>query len=483
MKTRTLEMNSSNEMFADTVANFGLDIYDATFEYVDNSASGNSSEIAVEFYVDPAGQKKLMKVAVTDNGSGIPLDNVADALSVGLNKQKLGHEHDVGMKIAFSYFGDNSIKKGLNKVDSYDGTNAYEVLGYEGNMLLIKDKPAPAGATYCTVIANVEVEHYMSGIIINMVERLGARYRRFIEKGGKLTASLIDVTTDIHIVEYEVEAKNCPYFDKDKEGTPSESQPLMSKEIVLPCGIEAILTVGLMREDNTTGPWKKLKGKGGVDVIQHGIAVSMRDFSMFPVQVHDTHNRMIGTLEVTNGHFPTLPRKSGLDTNSIEFSELKSFIEPLWSDISKRLGFGSTKDPSKFDEKDLHQAIQNHLKKQSVPGHGKLWSDVKLATSTDTGLETDVTGKQTISGSEYVFEAKLDNFTPQDVNQLAGYLVAKGIDNGVAVCLGKASDNAKKQLDHWKAKVPTLNVEFWDNKHSSHTSIKAELENVIKAKK
>jgi len=476
-------MESSNEMFADTVANFGLDIYDATFEYVDNSVSSKAPEIDVEFYVEPAGKKKLIRVAVTDNGSGIPLDKVADALSVGLNKQKQGHEHDVGMKIAFSYFGDNSIKKGLHKVDSYDGTNAYEVLGYEGNTLLIKDKPTPTGNPYCTVIANVEIEHYMSGIISTMVERLGARYRRFIEKGGKLSASLIDITTNKHIVEYEVDAKNCPYFDKDKEDTPSESQPLWSKEIVLPCGIEATLTIGLMREDNTTGPWKKLKGKGGVDVIQHDIAVSMRDFSMFPVQVHDTHNRMIGTLEVTKGHFPTLPRKSGLDATSIEFSELQSFIEPLWPVISKRLGFGSTKDPSKFDEKDLHQAIQNHLNKQSVPGHGKVWSDVKLATSTDTGLETDVTGKETLSDSEYVFEAKVDSFTPQDVNQLVGYLIAKGIDNGVAVCLGKASDNAKKQLDYWKAKIPTLNVEFWDSKHSTHTSIKAELESIIKAKK
>jgi len=472
-KLTRVEMPSSNEAMANTLQDFGLDLYSAVAEWVDNSVAQGATEVEITCFVENSGQKKLEVISVSDNGPGMPRKGIENLLAVGYVKSDTAHEHGVGMKVAFSYFGGGSIQKGLMSIHSTTATETFEIRGYKGNYLEIDDTLPLGKKTGCILYANVYSDDYMASKYEALKTYLKDKYRHYLSAGNTITLEMMDNKTVSELRSDTLSAGDIPYWDAK-----AKTKVHMYHEDFDLSGLKGYLRVGLTNADS--GIWKAQTGKGGVQIVQHDIVIGKRSNLLLKGLDHPTYNGVVGEVVITDGHLVTKPKKEIKESPDLD--ELKEWCATKWADIREAIGLDHTKEDS-WSEKDLHEALRNYLK--SAPDAatgGNVWSDVNLADNTDTNLEADASAKLVASGQKYVFEAKKDNFTGKDVGQLVNYMAAMDITHGVAVCRGEALTSAKDQYAHWKKIWKDLNLQFWDNKHGTNTAIQAELDKVIAGK-
>jgi hypothetical protein len=403
----------------------------------------------------------------------MPREGIENLLAVGHVKSDTAHEHGVGMKVAFSYFGGGSIQKGLSSITSTTLTETFDIQGYKGNYLEIDDTLPLGKETGCILYANAHSGDHMAQKYDALKTYLEDKYRHYLSAGNTIILEMVDNKTVSELRSDTLSAGEIPYWDAT-----AKTKVHMYHEDFDLSGLKGYLRVGLTNAD--TGIWKASTGKGGLQIVQHDIVIGKRSNLLIGGLNHPTYNGVVGEVVITDGHLVTKPKKEIKDSPDLD--ELKAWCNTKWAEIRDAIGLDHTKEGS-WSEKDLHEALRNFLKSAQDLGTGvKTWEDVNLADNTDTNLEADASAKLVATGQKYVFEAKKDNFTGKDVGQLVNYMAAMGVTHGIAVCRGEALASATDQYAHWKKIWKDLNLQFWDNKHGTNTAIEAELDKVIKEK-
>jgi len=467
-------MESNNELMANTMSKSGFTFYTALNELIDN-AIVSAKNISINLLVENFGQRSIKKISVIDDGCGISLDDASIALSVGARTNQGINEHGVGMKSAIAYFGNSDIRRGLDKINSYDGVDSYCIYGYEGNDLLIEDDMPIPDNTGTKIVMNIDLNIYAAQRVISLRDSLGVRYGLFIKNGGSIVINEVDLN-DGKIMK---DAKGNPVTTKVNAIFPPYFHPttltnvhLMKKEITT-TDIVAELTIGMSPDDHE-GVWAKQSYGGGIDVVQNERVIMHRSYeplTTWRAKNHTSLNSLVGQLVIKEGHLPTTPKKDGVQQTDT-WAELKKEIAETIKENKISSFFNPPEDGDNYDsvsESLIRDALADYLKAQTLPTGESIWADVKTEESTDTNLSMDATA---MSGDTfYVFEVKKGNFNAQDMNQLVGYMVTVGATHGVVFAKNVLA-NAKKQFDeHWKPLLSDFNIQYWDEKSVQHKTV------------
>ena len=474
MGKRTLQMESNNELMANTMSKSGFTFTSALHELVDN-AIVTAKNISVNLLVDNQGQRSIKKISVIDDGNGISLEECAIALSVGARTNQGIHEHGVGMKSAIAYFGDTDISKGLDKIFSYDGVDSYAITGYEGNDLHLDDDIPVPDTTGTKIVMNVLLNVFAAKRVNNLRDSLGVRYANYINTGGKIVINEVDLTTGKIIKDAKgnpttvnVPAIIPPYFHPT-----TLTKVHLLKTDVTTQNVVAELTIGMSPEDHE-GVWARQSYGGGIDVVQNDRVIMHRTYEPLTVwraTNHTSLNGLVGQLVVKEGHLATTPKKDNIQQTD-EWYEMKKAIAEAIKDAKITSFFNPPENDDDYDslsESLIRDGLAEYLKAQVLPSGDAIWSDVKTEESTDTNLSMDVTA---ISGDTfYVFEVKKGNFNAQDMNQLIGYMVTVGAKHGVVFAKNVLA-NAKKQFnEHWKPLLKEFNIQYWEEASAQHKTV------------
>lgn len=472
MSEQRIKMESNNEIMANTMSKSGFTFNSAINELVDN-ATVTAKNIRVTLLVENNRQRPIKRLAVSDNGCGIPLSILPKAMAMGVTMGDTIHEHGVGMKNAIAYFGHSNIRKGLHQIKSYDGKDSYAIIGYEGNELIKKSMRVPPNTG---TILEINVLHNITAAnrIIPLKENLGIRYANFINKGGEITICEYDIKTN----SITTDAKGNDIIHTITPIVPTYFHPttltkvhLIQIEIVTE-NIVAELTMGISPDDEE-GVWKKTSYGGGIDIVQDGRVICHRVFTPFSEwrpKNHTSLNGLVGQLVIKKGHLDTTPKKDALQETE-DYIEIKKKIAEiiLAHKISSYFNPSEETDEVVISESLIRNGLAKYLKDQTLPSGKVIWTDVKMEESTDTNLSMDVTASN--DENMFVFEVKKDNFNAQDMNQLIGYMVTVGSNQGV-VLARKILGNAKKQFnDHWKTHFPDMNIQYWDENTANYKTV------------
>jgi hypothetical protein len=473
MSEERIKMESNNEIMANTMSKSGFTFNSAINELVDN-ATNTAKNIRVSLFVENNRQRPIKRLAVSDNGCGISLSILPKAMAMGVTMGNTIHEHGVGMKLAIAYFGHSSIRKGLHQIKSYDGKNAYAITGYEGNELIKKSMRVPP-ITGTMIEINVLHNITAANRITPLKDNLGIRYANFINDGGEITICEYDIKTN----SITTDAKGNDIIHTVIPIIPTYFHPvtltnvhLLKTEIVTE-NIVAELTMGISPDDEE-GVWKKTSYGGGIDIVQDGRVICHRVFSPFSEwrpKNHTSLNGLVGQLVIKEGHLDTTPKKDALQETE-EYIEIKKKIADIIAakKISSYFNTNEEEDDEVIiSESIIRNGLAKYLKDQTLPNGHIIWTDVKMEESTDTNLSMDVTASN--DNIMYVFEVKKNNFNAQDMNQLIGYMVTVGANQGV-VFARNILDNAKKQFnEHWKNHFPDMNIQYWDENTANYKTV------------
>ncbi len=454
MKTEKIQANLQYRNIANTFGQAGYDIHSALYELLDNSLGANASEITVELYCDK--QTRIVdRIVVTDNGGGIPKDDLGDLLTPATVKGSGLNEHGVGMKAAIAWLGGHSIVDGLDYIETNDGTNHYRVVDLD-NEITIENQPFATG-TYTSVSVNVAaVRGVKAKFTYPYTNRIGRRYGRYIRNGSTITLDIVDKDTDSQIKSIDVDGYAPPYLN------PSDStcSPIGNWTITNAAyGYECTLFVGKVDPDKTgpTKPWGNPgTGKGGIDIILNDrvlVEQTALPLNLVGAMDHPNYNDLVGQLVVTKG-LATTPKKNGIEVDTA-FEDLQSEIKVIWDDNNLNQYFKSKpkKGPS---EAKVRDNLAKYLKQEG-------WKEVGTEKHTYFGTRMDVVGKKPKATDKTVFEVKTEDINPAAVNQLVGYMMAEGCLNGVLVGPNMSKD-AQAYLKKVKEYHPTFKIAMWNYK-------------------
>ena len=476
-EVKIIVMKSNNEQMADTMSKSGFDFKTAMYELVDNSMSAGADNIVIAFYTNPEGHRKLHEIHIRDNGKGFNFNDLTDAFAMGVKKGTGSNEHGVGFKNAIAFYGSSSIRDGLIGIETFDGIDSYEVVGYEINNLLVKDLPVPDDTGTCIKIDCTPLDITLAQRLSPLVEALGVRYANYIDSTGSITIKEIDVTTGLPIKDLEGDdiIQSVPSYLPPYYNPVTKTDIHFVKETFSTPTVTCELTLGLSRSDLATGPWKRRSYGGGIDVVQNNRVLMHRDWlplEGWRINNHTSINPLIGQLVVTQGHLPTTPKKDSVQRTPA-LVEVQEEIAKIIRSCGILSQFGEIIDESnKYSEPDMRDALAKYLRSQKLPNGDRIWGVVKTEESTDTNLSMDVTAVTAEPDNKlYVFEVKKGNFNAQDMNQLIGYMVTTDSIQGIVLAKSILS-NAKKQFDvHWKPILDEYNIQYWDANTIQYKSI------------
>ena len=466
----TIELESNNELMANTMSKSGFDFNTAMFELIDNSIAAGARNIDIQFWIEPTGQKPIHQIHISDDGSGFPLDSLSRKLAMGAETGVGINEHGVGLKNAIGYYGGNDIRAGLLGIVTYDGEDCYEITGYEGNMLTLREiSPAWPNTGSCVKINCLELEAALSNRWKKLVDMLGVRYGDYIESGITITVSLVDIETldEIEDGEHEVEPIFPPYYNPL---TRTETH-LWEDEVQNYTGsVRATLTIGLSPEGEE-GIWERGIYKGGIDVVQDGRVVVHRSYQPLESwrRPHPMMNGVVGRLVIHTGYLPTTPKKDGFRETQ-EYIELReSIASSVRGSIIPRVLDLDDEEAERYEEADMRRGLKLYLESLTTPSGEAVWDEVNDEDATDTGLSMDVTA--VTGGEKWVFEIKKETFGAQDMNQLIGYMIATHSIKGV-VFSPNVLDNATRQLEYWREALSCdIDIQYWDSRHNNHRTV------------
>lgn len=468
LRKMKIQLESNNEQMADTMSKSGFDLYTALFELVDNSIAGGARKVDLQLTCSNSNKRALKEISITDDGHGIAFDIVKKALAMGATKNKSINEHGVGMKNAIAFFGNHSINKGLIEIATFDGKDAYRLTDYKVNELTHSAIPTPKD-TFCTIRIDASAKGFtLYQSTTKIIDRLGQRYADHIDEGVEIVVSEIDETTHTEISCETVVPKRPPYWNEENK----TATPLLQENIVTP-NIEATFTLGKTAKGHKCSLYSPATNKGGIDMIQDNRIVAARTWlplTAWRPTTHPTYNAMVGRLVITKGHLDTTPKKDGFQVTP-ELEEVREHVARIIGAANMARWFEPPTKEVEFTEANIRDSLKVLLESQTQPTGDKMWSEVKAEQSTDTNLNMDITAES--GGVKYVFEIKKKTFNAQDMNQLIGYMVATGCDQGI-VFADRVLADAHGQLAHWKQYLGIkINVQFWESSHPYHEQVMA----------
>jgi hypothetical protein len=474
MDYRRIRLDSNNEQMADTMSKSGFTFITAMYELLDNAIGAGATEIDIAFWNSNEGQRRIHEIHICDNGTGFNFGTLTKAFAMGSKKGTGMHEHGVGLKNAIAFYGNNSIREGLIGIETYDDIDAYEVIGYEVNDIVVKDIPVPEHTGSVIKINTYPLQVSMAKRLSSLLESIGVRYGNIINSGTDISVYEVDVdtaqiTTDIedNPIIHHVTAFLPPYYNPvSKTDTPFVRESFSTTDVTCE------LVLGVSRNELATGPWQRYSYGGGIDIVQDNRVLVHRTW--LPLEVwrpknHTSINPLIGQLIIKQGHLPTTPKKDSVQRTQI-FTEVQEEVARIIRECGILKLFAEIDDEqTDYSEANMRDGLARYLRAQKMPNGDGVWGSVKTEESTDTNLSMDVTAEP---DELYVFEVKKGNFNAQDMNQLIGYMITVGSRQGIVLAKTILS-NAKKQFEHyWKVILDgEYNIQYWDVHSAEYKSI------------
>jgi hypothetical protein len=451
-----INMDSNNERMANTMSKSGFTFYSALNELVDNS-TGTAKNITISLVVENHNQRPIKKIIISDDGSGIPKEQLRKAFGMGVMTGKTIHEHGVGMKTSIAYFGGLNIRDGLESISSYDGKDSYKVISYEGNNLSIKKLPVPT-STGTTIVANVKEQTAAANRVQTLIEKLGIRYAIFVDRlENSITVQEVDEATGKVLKNksgkdtiHEVKPIYPPYYHPI-----SETKVHILHKRLTTADLVADLTIGLTPEDED-GAWARKSYGGGIDVVQNERVICHREYDPIsewrPVN-HTSLNALCGRLVIQEGHLDTTPKKDALQA-SPQWTELKNEVAKAIKVAQLGHFFSAPPEEEVKDDQITEAQIEaNLIDFLNDLGYTKVVKQSELKY----GFRTDVEGV-TPQSEGCIWEVKKKGVVPNDVLQLVNYMKIKNITKGVLVAPGWGHDGEKYLKEVW----PDMSIELWD---------------------
>ena len=448
-----IKINMDYKNVVNTFAQAGYDVHSALAELIDNSLGAGAKDIGIEVFRSKD-SGVVSRVVIADDGNGILKSNLENLLGPATVKGNSLNEHGVGMKAAIAWFGGSNITKGLDYIESDDGTSHYKVVDLDNDASVVPLKPT--GKSFTTISINVTPSHNITASqYYPYVNRIGRRYGHWIDAGVKITLNVVNESDDTDVIhECKIPSYHPPYLNPSTgAGTPIMTEKIKSAHH----GYEVEIRIGKVDTSkvNKATAWKGITiGGGGVDIIMNNRVVMQQTrlpLDKCPKQSHPHYGPLIGQLRVIKG-LNTTPKKNAIVVNAA-FKDLQDKIGGLWTKNKMSPYFTAS---SGLNESVIRDNLAKMLKQEG-------YSEIGTEKSTYFGTKMDVVAKAAGSTDNTIFEVKADELNPNAINQLVGYMMADNVTAGVVVGNG-ISSNAEKFLELVKTVHPTYTIEVWNFK-------------------
>ncbi|MCD2255623.1 ATP-binding protein [Agrilactobacillus fermenti] len=324
MVETTITIEAKDELYKE-VGNTSYDLIELLGELIDN-AIGARTEAQLTGQEQLQIQIKISKVTVdqrtltvTDNGAGISLQHLGDAVSLSGTSGGSGiNEHGMGMKQAVAALG-----KLIYLRTKTAGAPAYEINTFRFGQVPVKELDTFEAADHLTEIAIAD-EHQMLELTPRKVTQavvpfLGAKYRRYLTGSAPITISVALVDeTKVTTKKWSVTPIVIHYFNP----TTGKDEPILKSIPFQGAGWLAHLTFGYApTKDQYTElnvpipkmyePYNVAVKKQGIDIIKDDRVINFTQLEQIGLvpKADKKYNLIRGELELDQG-FPTSTTKN-----------------------------------------------------------------------------------------------------------------------------------------------------------------------------
>ena len=435
----------------------------ALYELIDNSFASKATEVRVEVRTNQ--QDRIVYVEVTDNGKGLPKEEIETALAPGGAKGDDINEHGVGMKAALTTweFLTNAV---LHRTEEWH----LDELNPDENDLAVEieesNSPSSESGMVVSITCNVDgkAAYDLNHNTVSMTTKklaLGHRYADILDKPNK---------------ELILEVKN---QDGSKTKKSEKIDPWHAEYDSVPVHAAVLegsnyqwkATLSIYKLKEKSGHYDPIKngtGLGGIDIVMHGRCVVKRTKAPLvrilnpnngePIKFnHPSYNRLYGRLIVEYG-IKTTPKKDNIQENDPPFVELTHVLADTWEE----------KDVSKyFKEEETDEITESQIEDnlmQLLNDDG--YADVEHQQEIGFGFRTDVQALK--EGQRYVWEVKKGKGLVNDLLQLVNYVKITKSKGGILLADGFHGDVKKYAKDHWG----DYDIEYWDLNSIKYKALK-----------
>ena len=453
-------------------------------ELIDNALAARLNpclnvRINLFFAVDETGKQQLVRLEIVDDASGIPFDQIADAVSPGANDTVDGvNEHGMGMKQAVAGLGELEylITKTIEDqvatlIDTFKfgELEAYEVEDWREHGTTIAVKNIAPNTFSCR-------QEYITKYLAPM---LGAIYRYFLKEDNKkmnLTIALIEEgqTTPVRVWDV-VEFKPIYFHPKT-----AKNEPVIRRHLLQGDGWKAELTFGYApTEEQLTQdlgmdplpnyhPYRVTNNHQGLDVLIRDRVIMLHQLKELELvgSSHPQYNHIRGELNLLTG-FSTTVTKTGVKRTRA-FQEC---LEQVYDILHGFVGINGSepKDYLKTEAapEGLPEALLTHrLVEQLKENPFATYKDIYTELPIEGVGRVDVLATNQAEEVE-IFEVKAGASKAQDVFQLFMYMIFKQVKRGclVAAKHSTGSQYAKDVIvKQFESIFPGLKIELRTHK-------------------
>lgn len=431
-KQETITVLPSDRIFKE-LGNNSYNFVDVISELIDNSISAkheNLLRVMIEIGLSSKNENCYFKI--TDNASGIALENLAKALSPAANSGgKTLNEHGLGLKQAIASLGD--LEYIISKERSMQHAVRIKELRFGEIPIEHIDVEWNCGTEICIKnLANI-VEKNTKKYDQNIVGSLGARYRRYLRQENpqmSLQISLYDIDGLMPniIKQWDIEEVNPIYFHPQTR----KNKPYIEKKEFRGRGWSAEFTFGYAPLDHEyeelglsqvskSHPYYVSLNKQGIDIFKNDRVIKFHQLSelgLTPVK-HNSYNHIRGELHLQKGFTTSITKNHVIyDQHFTDLlNQLKDFM------LEKNLihqKYVQNKMPEKLLRDRLIQVMKNNQFFHRTGIH-KEYVIEGLDGHIDIYTDTDA------------WELKINAATGYDVYQLFAYMDMGNITEGFLV--------------------------------------------------
>jgi hypothetical protein len=429
----TIKIPPSNNIWS-VLGNNTYDFVDLVSELLDNAVAAKVPGVllTVKMQVGVSDDRQRTFFVISDDAAGIPTQRLGEAISpAAIQTRGTLNEHGLGMKQAIASLGELAYLATKTELDP----EAIIVEKFQWEDITTKSVAVPwAHGTEIKVVKLKPVvpmysEHYTRDV----VEYLGARYRRFLlpdNRQMRLSIELVDADDQEKQVIYskDIELVKPIYFSPKTR----DNKPVVEKLPFKGKGWEAQLTFGYAPTDEEYRelgltkptkfqPYKVSQGKQGLDVILHNRVLMFHALSSIGLvdSPHNDYNFVRGEIDLLKGF------STAITKNSIV---LDRHFQECTAEIRKYLGEHKLLERKTYVEDLPEVLLRDRLKQWLLDNPIEPKKDVKTEYSVQ-GLS----GWIDVLADGEAWELKKDQADGLDVYQLFAYLDMGNIERGVLV--------------------------------------------------
>jgi len=446
-----IQVNPSNRLFNE-LGNTDYTTEECLAEFIDNSLSARNGTVTVDIVFD---EDQIAKtITITDNASGIPLNTLGDAISPAMRKEKNSlNEHGLGLKQAVAHLG--TLESIITRTEG-DLSGAHKVSEFKFGRLEVEEVPE-FHKPYGTIVCIKDLKHagrFTKRIrSVTIIPYLGARYRRFLDRGELILILNGEQVEAQHPVYYhDAKRKNIPVINKFKLSGEDWS---------------ALLTFGYapMRQTEWSNlnleefkhghPYKVGLKTQGLDILLNDRVICFHEFSAFADKdKHGHYNNVRGEIELVKG-FTSTTTKNKIYVNK-NYEEMCKQVNGVLTGNRP----GPRADTKNYLPNTIKRVVDKKAKLENIP-ESMLRDRLAKLLLTPTHDHTTAEKEYLVEGisgqidifvdEDEVWELKKDQARALDVYQVLMYMDHTFVDKGVLVAKSY-SDGCKTALEFINSK-------------------------------